>query len=90
MQENEKEVVIGGTLEQKLSSCFDVLDKFLRQPYPVVSSMIVAEKYGNLGSNGSITEGVKRILGKLIDDLNAVTQFGHYSLTLYYNDEGTD
>lgn len=64
MQEKHTEVVIGGTLQQKLSSCFNALDKFLRQSEPVVSSMIVAEKRDNMGSGSSMIECIANILGE--------------------------
>ena len=44
MQENNKELVIGGTLQQGISSCLVELEKFLLQNQPIVSSMIVSEK----------------------------------------------
>lgn len=44
MKEDNQELVIGGTLQQKISSCLRVLNVFLKQPSPNVSSMVVAEK----------------------------------------------
>lgn len=44
MQKDNKQMVIGGTLQQKISSCLDVMDRFLTQNNPVVASMVVAEK----------------------------------------------
>ncbi|XP_036138949.1 fatty acid synthase-like [Monomorium pharaonis] len=76
MQEDDKEVIIGGTLQQKISYCLDELDKFLLQSHPVVSSMIVAEKkLGSIG-HGSPTEAVAGILD--IKDMKVVSQ--HTSL----------
>lgn len=64
MQEEDKELVIGGTLQQKISSCLDELDTFLLQSRPVVSSMVVAEK--KVGSFGldNMVETVANILSK--------------------------
>ncbi|XP_036143549.1 fatty acid synthase-like [Monomorium pharaonis] len=62
MQEDDKELIIGGTLQQKISCCLDELDKFLLQSHPVVSSMVVAEKkLGSIG-HGSPIEAVASIL----------------------------
>ncbi|KAL6435268.1 hypothetical protein ACFW04_005371 [Cataglyphis niger] len=44
MQEDDKELVIGGTLQQKISSCLNALEVFLLQDRSIVSSMVVAEK----------------------------------------------
>lgn len=34
------DVVVGGTVPQKITSCLSVLDKFLQQSSPVVSSFV--------------------------------------------------
>ncbi|XP_042639485.1 fatty acid synthase [Orycteropus afer afer] len=39
-----KDTVIGGTLPQRIVSCLEVFDLFLNQPYPVLSSFVLAEK----------------------------------------------
>lgn len=44
MQEDDKELVIGGTLQQEISSCLDTLEAFLLQDRSIVSSIVVAEK----------------------------------------------
>ncbi|XP_067015649.2 fatty acid synthase [Anabrus simplex] len=61
MMEDNRELVIGGTLQQTIASCLEALDNFLKQPHPVVASMVVAEK---LGSDSS-TNLFDRILGIL-------------------------
>ncbi|KAK0176607.1 hypothetical protein PV328_000726 [Microctonus aethiopoides] len=62
MQDKNQELVIGGTLQQKISSCLQELDGFLTQDSPIVSSMIVAEK--KIGGSGSlnIVETVQHIM----------------------------
>ncbi|KAL6424858.1 hypothetical protein ACFW04_010040 [Cataglyphis niger] len=72
MQEEDKELVIGGTLQQKLSSCLEELDNFLFQNRPIVSSMIVAEKKISSRSN-NIIETVANILS--IKDMNMISQY---------------
>lgn len=64
-QDDNKELVIGGTLQQKVSSCLEKLENFLLQNRPVVSSMVVAEK--RLGAYGAanIVEIVAHIMGKI-------------------------
>ncbi|XP_036143548.1 fatty acid synthase [Monomorium pharaonis] len=72
MQEDDKELIIGGTLQQKISCCLDKLDKFLLQSHPVVSSMVVAEKkLGSIGHSSPI-EAVASILD--IKDMKVVSQ----------------
>ncbi|XP_044740687.1 fatty acid synthase-like [Chrysoperla carnea] len=63
MQDNDTLLEIGGTLQQKLNSCFDALDTFLKQKAPVVASMVVAEKKYGAGAGGNILESVISIMG---------------------------
>ena len=63
MQEDNKELVIGGTLQQKISSCLVELEKFLLQNQPIVSSMIVSEKKTRL-SVSNMMEVVANIMSK--------------------------
>lgn len=65
MQENDKEMVIGGTLQQKVNSCIEKLEEFLLQKQPVVASMVVAEKRLNSDS-GSVIDIVANIMGKCL------------------------
>ncbi|XP_018393255.1 PREDICTED: fatty acid synthase-like [Cyphomyrmex costatus] len=71
MQENNKELIICGTLQQKISSCLDELDKFLLQSEPVVSSIVVAEKKGFSGRD-NVIETVANILD--IGDTKVLSQ----------------
>ncbi|XP_049941823.1 fatty acid synthase-like [Schistocerca serialis cubense] len=70
MQEDDKEIVIGGTLPQKITSCLSLLDTFFLQPCPIVASMVVAEKRGGLSQSSGILEYVANVLG--IKDLKTV------------------
>lgn len=61
------DTVIGGTLPQRISSCLDVLDHFLNQPHPVMSSFVLAEKVLAKSSGDGqrdLVEAVAHILGK--------------------------
>ncbi|XP_018363681.1 PREDICTED: fatty acid synthase-like [Trachymyrmex cornetzi] len=69
MMEDDKELIIGGTLQQKISCCLNELDKFLLQSRPIVSSMVVAEK--KVGCHGSLVETVANILN--ISDIKVVS-----------------
>ncbi|XP_012058645.1 PREDICTED: fatty acid synthase-like, partial [Atta cephalotes] len=69
MMEDDKELIIGGTLQQKISCCLNELDKFLLQVRPIVSSMVVAEK--KVGCHGSLVETVANILN--ISDIKVVS-----------------
>lgn len=64
MQEDNKELVIGGTLQQRISSCLQELDGFLRQDSPIVSSMVVAEKRAGGSGVLNIVDTVLNIMGK--------------------------
>lgn len=65
------DAVIGGTLPQRMSSCLEVLDRFLCQQKPVMSSFVLAEKVVVVKGEGSgkrdLVEAVAHILGKSID-----------------------
>ncbi|XP_046416456.1 fatty acid synthase-like isoform X1 [Neodiprion fabricii] len=63
MNEEHKELVIGGTLQQRIISCLQVLDGFLQQNCPVVSSMVVADKATHCHGAGNIIETVLNIMG---------------------------
>ncbi|KFU85956.1 Fatty acid synthase [Chaetura pelagica] len=61
-----KEIVVGGTIPQPISSCLEVLDTFLNQPHPVTSSFVLAEKVSMKTEGGSqrdLVEAVANILG---------------------------
>ncbi|XP_046739717.1 fatty acid synthase-like [Diprion similis] len=70
MQEDNKEVIIGGTLQQRILSCLQKLDAFLNQESPVVSSMVVAEKKSG-GAGADILTTVVDIMG--LKDLKAIS-----------------
>jgi len=63
MQEDNKELIIGGTLQQKISSCLVELEKFLLQSRPIVSSMIVSEKKAGI-SGENLVETIANIMSK--------------------------
>uniref|UniRef100_A0AAN0MN29 Fatty acid synthase n=1 Tax=Bubalus bubalis TaxID=89462 RepID=A0AAN0MN29_BUBBU len=68
-----KDKAIGGTLPQRITSCMEVLDLFLNQPHPVLSSFVLAEKATSRGPSGSqqdLMKAVTHILG--IRDLATV------------------
>uniref|UniRef100_A0A452SJH0 Fatty acid synthase n=1 Tax=Ursus americanus TaxID=9643 RepID=A0A452SJH0_URSAM len=68
------DTVIGGTLPQRITSCLEVLDLFLNQPHPVLSSFVLAEKKATAQGDGSthqdLMKAVAHILG--IRDLATV------------------
>nr|CAH7737553.1 unnamed protein product [Callosobruchus chinensis] len=71
MQTEQHEIEIGGTLQQRISSCMDTLNIFLRQDEaPVVSSTVVAEKRG-VGDATSVVDVVLFILG--VEDQKSVS-----------------
>ncbi|CAH1394198.1 unnamed protein product, partial [Nezara viridula] len=71
MDDHNVEVVIGGTLQQRITSCLEVMDEFLMNQTGIVASMVVAEKKSRGSSSDSIVGTVVNILG--IRDLNTVS-----------------
>lgn len=63
MQEQQTEIEIGGTLQQRIASCLAVMDKFLRQDEVIVSSMVVAEKRSS-GVADNVVDCVANIMGE--------------------------
>lgn len=63
----DNDTVISGTLPQKIGSCLEVLDQFLNQSHPVMSSFVLAQKTVVLKADGSgqrdLIEAVAHILG---------------------------
>ncbi|XP_044260172.1 fatty acid synthase-like [Tribolium madens] len=72
MQKDNKELVIGGTLQQKISSCLNVLDRLLNQEEPIVSSMVVAEKRDKRIGGENPLDVVATLLG--IKDMKTISQ----------------
>lgn len=72
MAEDNLEVVIGGTLQQKIGNCLEILDDLLTQKiHPIVSSMVVAEKRASSSNAGTIVDTVINILG--LRDLKTIS-----------------
>lgn len=71
MLENKIDMVIGGTLQQRISSCLEVLDTLLLIDDPVTSSMIVAEKKQDSLHGKSVIEALMTILS--ISDIKMVS-----------------
>jgi fatty acid synthase len=53
----------GGILLQKVGSCLEMLDGFMKQPHPIVASMIVADKSAGSGVSDNLTACVASIMG---------------------------
>uniref|UniRef100_A0A8B9S4W5 Fatty acid synthase n=1 Tax=Apteryx owenii TaxID=8824 RepID=A0A8B9S4W5_APTOW len=79
-----REVVVGGTIPQQISSCLEVLDIFLNQPHPVMSSFVLAEKVSVKSEGGSqrdLVEAVAHILGvRDVSSLNAESSLADLGL----------
>uniref|UniRef100_A0A182WHF5 Fatty acid synthase n=1 Tax=Anopheles minimus TaxID=112268 RepID=A0A182WHF5_9DIPT len=71
MQDDKIDMEIGGTLQQRLSSCIQVLDQLLTTSEPVVASMVVAEKRSSSGGAKNIVEAVMNIMN--IRDMKSVS-----------------
>lgn len=66
MQKTDKVLEIAGTLQQRISSCLEVMDQFMRQNESVVSSFVVAEKRSTLENAESVVDCVASIIGDII------------------------
>lgn len=64
LQNEDKEIVIGGTLQQKITSCLHELNGLLLQDKPIVASMMVAEKRKDSDSSDNVLDTVLNIMGK--------------------------
>ncbi|KAG5316385.1 FAS synthase, partial [Acromyrmex insinuator] len=81
--DNNKELVIGGTLQQMISSCLEKLEIFLLQNRPVVSSMVVAEKRVGAYGGADIVEAVINIMNvkdKTVAQNISLTELGMDSM----------
>ncbi|XP_041830190.1 fatty acid synthase isoform X2 [Melanotaenia boesemani] len=69
------DVIIGGTLPQRITSCLEVLDFFLCQQQPVMSSFVLAERMvvkSEAGNQKDLVDAVAHILGvRDVSSLNA-------------------
>lgn len=68
MQEEKLDMEIGGTLQQRISSCLEEFDSLMSYEDPIVSSMVVAEKRAQ--GSGDIVETVMNIM--CIKDIRTV------------------
>lgn len=71
MLENKLDMVIGGTLQQRISSCLEVLDTLMIIDEPVASSMVVAEKRQDSLHGKSIVDAIMNIVG--VSDIKMVS-----------------
>ncbi|XP_043067726.1 fatty acid synthase isoform X1 [Drosophila bipectinata] len=71
MADDKIDMEIGGTLQQRISSCLQELDRLLSAEEPIVSSMVVAEKRSGRSGNENIIDAVMNIMG--IRDLKSVS-----------------
>ena len=71
LAEDKIDMEIGGTLQQRISSCLQELDRLLTSSEAIVSSMVVAEKRVGRSGNENIVETVMNIMG--IRDLKSVS-----------------
>lgn len=68
---NSNDVTIGGTKPQRIASCLAVLDQFLQQSCPVVSSFVLAAKEvgragGGSSSSRDLLGAVAHVLGEYV------------------------
>lgn len=71
MQEDKLDMEIGGTLQQRISSCLQELDVLLTDEYPIVASMVVAEKRHKGTGEATVIDAVMNIMA--IRDIKTVS-----------------
>ncbi|CAH1641072.1 unnamed protein product [Spodoptera littoralis] len=71
-QEDDVQLEIGGTLQQRISSCLTSLDKLMKQSAPVVSCIVVADKKAGSVECANAIDAVAQIMG--IKNLKSVSQ----------------
>lgn len=62
LQEDKLDIGVGGTLQQRISSCLEELDALFASTHPIVSSMVIAEKRTRKGDRGSIIDVVMNLM----------------------------
>lgn len=77
------EVVIGGTLPQRMPSCLAVLDQFLQSPYPVMASLVRAKRQAVAG-------GKKQDLVKSIANILGIKDYESLAPTITLSELGMD
>lgn len=70
MAEDKIDMEIGGTLQQRISSCIQEMDRLMMCEAPIVASMVVAEKRAG-GASKNIIEAVMNIMS--IKELKTVS-----------------
>ena len=71
MQEDKLDMEIGGTLQQRISSCLEELDSLLTSKDPILASMVVAEKRIGVGAGMSVIESVMNVMS--IRDIKSIS-----------------
>jgi fatty acid synthase len=63
MMEDQLDMEIGGTLQQRITSCLEELDTLLTYHKPIVASMVVAEKQNFSNKSGNVFDIILNIMG---------------------------
>lgn len=72
---------LGGTLHQKLASCFQVLDTLLLSPEPVVQSIVVAKKINRQATSNAVVDFLLNSIGvKDIKSIRPEQKMGDFGL----------
>ncbi|XP_055303122.1 fatty acid synthase-like [Sitodiplosis mosellana] len=81
----DNDIVIGGTLPQRMVSCLQIMDLFMQQPHAVLSSMVIAEKRKAESSDDvTLISRIANIMGmkdfKNVPDQTSLAELGMDSL----------
>ncbi len=74
----DNETVVGGTLPQRIQSCLSVLDTFLNQSHPVMSSFVLAEKKSKSSSDQSSKESLVESVAHILGRCNVLSHYSHF------------
>lgn len=90
MAEDRIDMEIGGTLQQRISSCLAELDALMTSDSePIVSSMVVAEKRIGGDGKGNLIESVLNIMSirdiKTVSSTATLSEVGMDSLVILFH-----
>lgn len=72
---DNNDAVVAGALLQSVASCLSVVDNYLQQPYPVLSSAVLVDK--KLANVESASTGPMYAVAKVLGNYRLLIQYAH-------------